>query len=119
MDMNPAKTIIDYLGGAKLTAMIVGKHPSRVYRWAYPLDKREGCGGIIPLRDQQRILEYCVENSIDLTRDDFFSCNRIAKLLAETNANTPEVLPSGVKAEARCMDDASRAPVAFKGEGFR
>lgn len=36
-----------------------------------------------------------------------------------TSFQSPEVLPSGVKAGARCMDDASRAPAAFKGEGFR
>lgn len=84
MDMEPAKTIIDYLGGAKAVAAIVGKHPSRIYRWAYPSSKREGCDGIVPLRDQQKILEYCRGAGVDLVREDFFCADRIS-VIASTN----------------------------------
>ena len=86
MDMEPAKTIISYLGGARAVAEIVQKHPSRVYRWAYPSWKREGCSGLIPLRDQQRLLEYCREHGIDLVREDFFSHDRLAGILKVKDA---------------------------------
>lgn len=162
MDMEPAKTIIDYLGGAKAVAAIVGKHPSRIYRWAYPSSKREGCDGIIPLRDQQKLLEYCRATGVDLVREDFFCADRISGIASkcpETNSpvgssagdagaslppsdapaslsqdraavaqlvhtqqvagsnpapatsfQSPDILPSGVKAGARRKDDAGRAP---------
>ncbi|APY12983.1 hypothetical protein GJU93_10780 [Brucella sp. 10RB9212] len=89
MDMEPAKTIVEYLGGARVVANIIRKHPSRVYRWMYSLEKREGCGGIVPLRDQQRILEYCMANGIDLRRDDFFSSDRIAALVLQDKIESP------------------------------
>lgn len=89
MDMEPAKTIIEYLGGVRAVASIVGKHPSRIYRWTYPVDKREGCGGIVPLRDQQHILDFCDANGIDLVRDDFFSRDRVAAFLAARTTVAP------------------------------
>lgn len=88
MDMEPAKTIIEYLGGAKAVAAIVGKHQSRIYRWAYPFEKREGCGGLVPLRDQQKILDYCLVHGIDLLREDFFSHLRLLAILNKTEGSS-------------------------------
>ena len=36
-----------------------------------------------------------------------------------TSFQSPDFLPSGVKAGARCLDDASRAPASFDGERIR
>lgn len=82
MHMEPAKSIIEHLGGAQAVAAIVGKHPSRVYRWTYPEMTREGTGGLVPSRDQRRLLEYAQSNGIDLRPEDFFSADRLQRLKA-------------------------------------
>lgn len=79
--MEPANSIITYLGGAKAVSGIVEKHVSRVYRWTYPETVREGTGGLIPAREQRKLLDHCRENQIDLRPDDFFSPDRIRALL--------------------------------------
>ncbi len=83
MTMEPANSIITYLGGAKAVSEIVEKHVSRVYRWTYPETVREGTGGLIPAREQRKLLEYCRDNDIELQPADFFSADRIKAVLAE------------------------------------
>lgn len=120
MEMEPAKTIIEYLGGVQAVASIVNKHPSRVYRWTYPLEKREGCGGIIPLRDQKRILEFCEHHGIDLVRDDFFIRDRITAILADRCCNSPVGSSSGKagasspQSDAPAISEQGRAEVAHR-----
>lgn len=80
MKYEPANTIIRYLGGARSVATIVGKHPSRIYKWALGPDHAEGQSGVIPARDQIKLLEYCKRNGIDLRPEDFFSANRLKSL---------------------------------------
>ncbi|MCV9908358.1 hypothetical protein OIV19_12115 [Brucella sp. HL-2] len=112
MDMEPAKTIIEYLGGAKSAAEIVRKHPSRIYRWAYPSTKREGCDGIIPLKDQRAILEFCQRVGINLRREDFFCSNRLRSILKSTDSESPASSSAGDDAGASVSPPAQKdAPV--------
>lgn len=113
MDMEPAKTIIDYLGGARAVATIVGKHPSRIYRWAYPSTKREGCDGIVPLKDQQKLLEYCHANGIDLMRDDFFCAGRLSTIAKEKLVQSSPARSSA--GEAGASSPHSDAPAICQG----
>lgn len=83
MNNEPAKSIITYLGGASVVAEIVQKHISNVYRWTYPESAREGFGGLIPAKDQRRLLEHCEQHSIDLRPGDFFDPSRLQSLLSE------------------------------------
>lgn len=69
------------MGGAQTVAAIVGKHPTRVYKWAISCDRPEGQGGVIPARDQVKLLNYCREHNIDLRPEDFFSSERLKALL--------------------------------------
>jgi len=85
----PAKSIIAYLGGVQVVASVVKKHPSRVYRWMYPATVREGAGGIIPARDQRRLLERARETGKDLRPEDFFSPDRLRALLLAHDAASP------------------------------
>lgn len=73
----PAASIIRLMGGASAVATIVGKHPSRVYRWTAPSSVREGTGGIIPARDARVLLDYARSHRVDLRPEDFFSADRI------------------------------------------
>lgn len=110
MDMEPAKTIIEYLGGAKSAAEIVRKHPSRIYRWAYPSTKREGCDGIIPLKDQRAILEFCQRVGIDLRREDFFCSNRLRSILKTSEPDSSASSSAGDDAGASVTPPAQGAP---------
>lgn len=82
MAMEPANSLVEFLGGPKVVAALLGRDLSRVYRWTYP-EAKGGTGGLIPAREQRKLLEYCRENKIDLRADDFFSADRIQKVLAE------------------------------------
>lgn len=110
MDMEPAKTIIEYLGGAKSAAEIVRKHPSRIYRWAYPSTKREGCDGIIPLKDQRVILEFCQGVGIDLRREDFFCSDRLRSILQSNESKSPASSSAGDDAGVSVTPPAQGAP---------
>ena len=90
MQMEPAKSIIEFMGGAKVVAAIIGKHYSRVYRWTYPETTREGTGGLIPSRDQRTLLAHAVARNIDLRPEDFFTADRLQKLLAEAEHSRME-----------------------------
>lgn len=116
MDMEPAKTIIEYLGGAKSAAEIVRKHPSRIYRWAYPSTKREGCDGIIPLKDQRAILEFCQRVGIDLRREDFFCSNRLRSILKTSEPDSSASSSAGDDAGASVTPPAQKgAPTVCQG----
>jgi hypothetical protein len=68
--LDPARTIIDRLGGVEVVARVTGKNRSRVYRWMYPTD-RGGTGGLIPQRTIPRLLAYAEKNHIRLKPADF------------------------------------------------
>lgn len=70
MSLNPAKSVIEKIGGAETASRVTGKHISRVYRWTYPAS-RGGTGGVVPHDDAIKLLDYARENSITLTADDF------------------------------------------------
>ncbi|WP_102830736.1 hypothetical protein [Bartonella bovis] len=79
--MTPATTIVKYLGGAKSVSLLVHCHISAVYKWTYPVEKREGKGGIIPAKYQIMLLNYAKRNNIDLRPDDFFYPERLQNLM--------------------------------------
>jgi hypothetical protein len=81
--MEPAASIIRLMGGAQDVGDIVGKHPSRVYRWTYPESVREGTGGVIPAKDQRKLLDHAKAKGIDLQPGDFFDATRLQAILAE------------------------------------
>ncbi|EJF83600.1 hypothetical protein [Bartonella rattimassiliensis] len=81
--ITPAVMIIKYLGGAKRVSLISQCHVSAVYKWAYPFEKREGKGGIIPAKYQVMLLNYARDHGIDLRPEDFFYPERLQKLMQE------------------------------------
>lgn len=84
MKVDPAHTIIRYLGGANKVAAILGCDATRVYRWEYPADRNEGKDGMIPPKDARRLLEYAAgEENLDLRPEDFFDASRLRALMAE------------------------------------
>lgn len=69
--MNIAARIIDKCGGPAAVAKMLGIHQSRVYRWTYPTD-RGGSNGVVPTKQQARLLQIAREQGIDLSPADFF-----------------------------------------------
>lgn len=80
--MEPAASIIRLFGGAKIVAEIVGKHPSRIYRWTYPETEREGTGGVIPARDQRALMTHAKAKGLDLRPEDFFDASGLFERLS-------------------------------------
>ena len=69
--MEPARTIIERLGGVAIVSKIAGVAYTAPYRWQYAKE-RGGTGGLIPQRHIPDLLAYARQNGIDLTADDFF-----------------------------------------------
>jgi hypothetical protein len=68
--LDPAKKIIERLGGVNVVATVTGKHRSQVFRWMYP-PERGGTGGLIPQRTIPALLEYAKSEGIKLRPADF------------------------------------------------
>lgn len=70
VNFDPAKTIIDKIGGVGKAAEITGKHVSWVYRWTYSCE-RGGTGGVVPHSEAVKLLGHAKEHNIPLAAEDF------------------------------------------------
>lgn len=68
--LDPARTIIERLGGVDVVAGVTKKHRTRVFRWMYP-PERGGTGGLIPQREIPGLLDFARKKSIRLRAADF------------------------------------------------
>jgi hypothetical protein len=68
--LEPARTIIEKLGGVEVVAKITGKDESRVYRWMYST-ARGGTNGAIPSELIFGLLDYAAAKGIKLRPTDF------------------------------------------------
>lgn len=87
--LSPAKEIVALLGGPQVVADITGRHFTRVYRWMKPKKdpaSHGGTGGAIPASEWPGLLKHAQSNGIDLRLEDFLSGDRLAKILAEREA---------------------------------
>lgn len=94
--MKTAKLIIEYLGGYKKVADIVNRNVIVIRKWAYPFEKREGKGGIIPAKYQIVLLNYAREHGIDLRPEDFFYPERLQLLMQEQRPPLSNICKSRV-----------------------
>ena len=67
--MEPAKTIIERLGGEAKVSEITGTSFTAPYRWQHSKQKR-GTGGLIPQKYHRLLLDYAAANGIDLKAED-------------------------------------------------
>jgi hypothetical protein len=65
----PARNIIDRLGGVTATAKIINKTPSAVSRWLVPRSEG-GTNGRVPQNHWETILDFAVAHKIALTLND-------------------------------------------------
>lgn len=68
--MEPARTIIDRLGGPSKVSEIAGVHRTRVSNWARAKSVG-GTGGIIPQKHVRKLLAAAREKGLPLTAEDF------------------------------------------------
>lgn len=59
---------------------MLDKHVSRIYRWSKS-EETGGTGGLIPSREQVRLLEHCRITGQNLRPEDFFSEGRLRTLI--------------------------------------
>jgi hypothetical protein len=69
--LDPARTVIERIGGVMAAAEATGKNRTRVYRWMRPRAVG-GTDGLIPSRYHRDLLDYAKKNGRPLTPDDFF-----------------------------------------------
>lgn len=75
--MEPAKTIIERLGGTDAVARITCTASTAPYRWQYARDKG-GTNGLIPQRYHRVLLDYAEQHSIRLNAEDFLPLREVA-----------------------------------------
>lgn len=68
--MEPAKSIVDKLGGPNAVAKIANVHRTRVSNWTRAKGAG-GTGGTIPFKHVPSLLAAAKEKGIDLSADDF------------------------------------------------
>lgn len=68
--MEPAKTIIQKLGGEAVVSRITETAYTAPYRWQHPREKG-GTGGVIPQRYHRTLLDYAQANDIPLSAEEF------------------------------------------------
>ncbi len=71
VNLNPAKDIINRIGGVKSTASVCNVGYRNVYKWTYPKENG-GTGGYIPSHHAKTLLTYAIQNNIDVKAEDFF-----------------------------------------------
>lgn len=69
--MNPAKSIVDALGGAKVVAAYLGMSSGAVTKWGTPRE-RGGAGGLIPSIHIPALCEMSTKLAHPLEPNDFF-----------------------------------------------
>ncbi len=69
--------VIATFEGIEKVAEICGINPSQVYRWRYARDKG-GCGGIIPSKHHQCLLEAARLRELDLQPADLVVAREVA-----------------------------------------
>ena len=69
--LEPARTVIERVGGIEAAAQATGCDFSRVYRWMRPREVG-GTDGFVPARHQHKLIEYAKKNGKPLTPNDFF-----------------------------------------------
>jgi hypothetical protein len=70
INLDPAKSVIDKIGGVETAAAVTGKHISRIYRWMYST-ARGGTGGFVPHADAVKLLDHAKQNDLPLAAEDF------------------------------------------------
>lgn len=73
--MEPARSIIERLGGEAAVSKITGTAYTAPYRWQHPRIKG-GTGGMIPQRYHRGLLDYARERGIALSADDFLAASQ-------------------------------------------
>lgn len=71
MRHEPARTVIEKLGGFRAVADMLGKDVTRIYRWTYPKE-RGGTEGHVPAKDARRLIDIARTEGLDLSPSDFF-----------------------------------------------
>lgn len=69
--MEPAKSIIEMLGGANAVAAFVNRKAPTVYRWAYP-KSRGGLDGNVPAELRPKLIEMAAGLGKSLDHADFY-----------------------------------------------
>lgn len=72
--LEPAKSIIERLGGEFIAAKIAGTKAVAPYRWQYER-MRGGTGGLIPQRHHPALLAYARLMGIALSAEEFLPVN--------------------------------------------
>jgi hypothetical protein len=70
--LEPARSIIEMIGGEAKVAEITGSGLSTPYGWQKPT-KQGGTGGFIPRWHHKKILDFAAQNGLPLSAADFYA----------------------------------------------
>lgn len=70
-EQQPARYVVERLGGVRQVARILDINPSTISRWMMPSDAK-GTGGRIPQKYWRSLLKHGRVNNIDIQTSDLF-----------------------------------------------
>ncbi len=73
--MEPARTIIQMLGGEKVVSEITATAYTAPYRWQHAREKG-GTGGLIPQRYHRLLLDHASQKGLPLKAEDFLAASQ-------------------------------------------
>jgi hypothetical protein len=77
MHLNPAQYVVHCFGGVRKAGIALGRTASAISKWNKS-DKNFGCGGRIPSRMQEVILEVARIKKLDITAQDLVLGREVA-----------------------------------------
>jgi hypothetical protein len=69
--MEPARTIIDSLGGPTVVSRALTIHRTAIYYWLRPRKRGRGTGGVIPFKYRAPLIAHARAHGIRLRPGDF------------------------------------------------
>lgn len=76
--LEPARGIVQKLGGEAKISEICGTKQTAPYSWQYPREVG-GTDGLIPQKHHLKLLDYALENGIDLRAEHFLPMREAAQ----------------------------------------
>jgi hypothetical protein len=70
--MEPARTVVEILGGTERVSELLGISATQVWRWQAPKGQSAGTGGVVPSKWHKPLMDWAREHNKPLKHKHFF-----------------------------------------------
>jgi hypothetical protein len=80
MHLTPAEYVVEIFGGVRKAGVALGRTASSISKWKKS-DKNGGCGGRVPSRMQEVVLQVARIKKLDITAEDLINGRDVADVV--------------------------------------